>query len=74
MTTRPRVNSRSGRFATAAALGASAAIVLAMITGSPVWIYVFLMLAVVMAILGPIVEIRHLLAWRDRSVPLPSWP
>jgi hypothetical protein len=45
-----------------------------MFTGSPVWDLVFLILAVVMAFVWPIEEIRQALAWRDRSVPLPSWP
>lgn len=65
---------RSGKFATAVGAGALVAIVLVMLTGSAVWGSVFLILVVVMAIVGPAEEIRQALAWRDRSVPLPSWP
>jgi len=65
---------RSGRFARAVAVGASVAIAFFMFTGSPVWVFVSLILLVVMAIVMPTEEIRHNLAWRDRSVPLPLWP
>ena len=65
---------RPSRFARAVVAGAVVAIVLVMVTGSPVWDLVFLILAVVMAFVWPIEEIRQALAWRDRSVPLPSWP
>ena len=65
---------RPSRFAGAVVAGTVVAIVFVMFTGSPVWDLVFLILAVVNAFLWPIEEIRQALAWRDRSVPLPSWP
>jgi hypothetical protein len=50
------------------------AIVFVMLTGSPAWDFVFLILVVVFAIFWPTEQIRQALAWQDRSVPLPSWP
>lgn len=64
---------RSGRFATAAAAGAVVAMVSVVFTGSPAWVFVFLILVIAMAIVWPTEEIRDNLAWRERSVPLPSW-
>ena len=65
---------RSGRFATAVAFGAMVAIWLLMLTRSPGWGVVFLILMVVLAIVWPKEEIRDNLAWRDRGVPLPTRP
>ncbi|MGH2529313.1 MAG: hypothetical protein ACRDH0_08295 [Actinomycetota bacterium] len=52
--------------------GCLAALVLLLITDSPVWLFVFLGLAVVIAIALPAEEIRDSLAWQKRSLPLPS--
>jgi hypothetical protein len=45
-----------------------------LVTGSPGWFVVCLVLLVIVAVLWPREEIRGQLAWHTRSVPLPSWP
>ena len=66
--------SRSGWLVGAVSAGVPLALVLFILTGSPVWAAAFLMLLVLVAVIWPREEIRRNLAWRQRSVPLPSWP
>lgn len=71
----PRHNRpRSGPFAAAVAYGTPVAILFLILTGSPAWALVFLILVVVFIILWPKEMIQQTLAWRDRGVPFPSWP
>jgi hypothetical protein len=71
----PRDNRpRSGPFATAVAYGTPVAILFLVLTESPAWAYVFLLLVVVFIILWPKEMIRQTMAWRDRGLPSPSWP
>src|SRR5918995_5328345 len=65
--------SRSGWLVGAVSAGVPLALVLFILTGSPVWAAAFLMLLVLVAVIWPREEIRRNLAWRQRSVPLPSW-
>jgi hypothetical protein len=70
----PRDNlPRSGTFAAAAAYGTPVAILFFILTGSPAWVLVFLILVVVFIIVWPKEVIRQTVAWRARGLLLPSW-
>jgi hypothetical protein len=66
--------SRSSWRVGAVCAGVPLSIVLFVLTGSPAWFVIVLVLLVIMAVIWPLVEIRGQLAWHMRSVPLPSWP
>lgn len=66
--------SRSGWLVGAVSAGVPLALVLFVLTRSPLWAVVLLMLLVLVAVIWPREEIRGNLALHKRSVPLPSRP